>query len=504
MLPTPENYQDWRQWAQAVNRVLSQSGFDPLLPQALGQGVPGGGGSGGGGGGDATSVSYPAGYKPLWLSSADANIYLGNTALSPPTAPDKFQIDNLNLLNAVINTAKLADDAVTAAKILNATIGTAEIANAAIVSALIGDLQVIQAKIADLAVNNAKIANAAIDSAKIANLAVGAAQIALLAVGNAQIANAAIDSAKIQDASIATADIGLAQITQALIANLAVGSAQIIDANILTAKIADAAIIAAKILDGTITTAKIGDAQITNAKIADATISSAKIASLVVDKIAGGTLGVDIDVGAGMLNFSIGGNKLMIGRGFGTSNQFFLWFGPDSYTKATATEAAAIVYFKTNGDAYFGGSLSAGVLKNGATSTTLSQTATVETGTFSSNGDPRVYTASIYYTETATVLSSGSFANNPQVTLNIEKWNGSSWVLLASQTVVGTKTPGTLAFGENATYTISGSFQFTDTSGGLSVLNLRTRLSGWNDGNFSGSVGSGTQEQRTTILSTEE
>ena len=33
-----------------------------------------------------------------------------------------------------------------------------------------------------------------------------------------------------------------------------------------------------------------------------------------------------------MQRFSVGGNALYIGRGFGTSSQFFLWFGPNSYS----------------------------------------------------------------------------------------------------------------------------------------------------------------------------
>lgn len=450
-LPAPENYSTWQDWARAVNRVMQDSGFDPLLPQVVGGGVPGGGG------GVATSVNMPAGFKPIWLSDADAALYLGNSDFDPPTAPDLFQIDNANLLDAVISTnkvqtaaidagkildgavgtlklaasavtnakvavgaintanivdaaivsakigtaavltaniqdaaiinAKILDGTILTAKISDAAISTAKIANAAVVSALIGDAQIITAKIADLAVNDLKVANAAITSAKIANLAVGAAAIQNLAVGNAQIANLAVDNAKIANATILTAKIALAQITQALIANLAVGTAQIIDASVLSAKIADATILAAKIADATIT----------NAKIADATIASAKIANLVVDKLLSGTLDATIDVGTGILKFTIGGNSLYIGRGFGTSNQFFLWFGPTVATTA-CTELNGTIWFKTNGDAYFGGSLSAGTLTTSASSSSTSSSVVVETAVFGSNGGTINVTLSLTYT----------------------------------------------------------------------------------------------------------
>lgn len=199
-LPNPEDYGSWQEFAKVLVQSLSDGNDDatvvdynanaqsPVLPEQM--------------------PEYPDGFRPIWLSTTEANLYMGNHSFDPPVAPDLFQVDTLNIALAAIETANLGDDAVSTAKIQNAAIHTAKIANAAIVSALIGDLQVVEAKIADLAVNSAKIANAAITSAKIANLAVGAANIQIGVITNAHIANATILTANIGDAQVTNAKIG--------------------------------------------------------------------------------------------------------------------------------------------------------------------------------------------------------------------------------------------------------------------------------------------------------
>lgn len=494
-LPSPDDYADWREYARALSGALAQAGFDPFLPQAVGAGIiapPSGGGGG------STGGYPPSGFTPVWLDDTTAELYLGNPAFSPPTAPDLFQIDNLNIVDAAISTNKVQDLAIAFSKLgdasvqgqkladagidlslkaVDATLVTAKIADAAIVTVKIGDAQVMAAKIADLQVNNAKLANLAVTSGKIANLAVGTAAIQDAAITKLKVGAAAIGTAQIEDAAVTTIKIGLAQITAALIANLAVG----------TAAIADAAII--------------------NAKIADATIASAKIASLIVDKLSSGTLDATIDVGTGMFKFSIGSNALYIGRGFGTTSQFFLWFGPNSYSPATAVEAAAIVYLKTNGDAYFGGSLNAGAFKNAARTTSTTGTGlTVETGTFGSNGNPRLYVASISSQLSLLVDTAGSFSGSPSAQIAIDKYSGGVWTQLATVTLAGTYPlgPGPFVNGDNALAEVSGSVTFTDNSGGLSVENLRARIISRGYGTFSGSAVSQTITQQLTIVSTED
>lgn len=493
-LPSPYDYSDWREYADALISALG-SGFAEV--GAAGTSITSGTTSGG-------DIAPPPGYFPVFWDTANNGLFLASSFTIPPPVFSPFQIDTQSLALASVDLNILADSAVTSAKLADLAVITAKVADATILSAKIGDLQVIAAKIADLSVNTAKIVDASIITAKIGDLQVTAAKIGLAQIGTAQIANAAITnalmanasigSAQIIDASILTADIGLAQIATALIQNGAIVNALIGSAAIGTANIQSAAI----------TTALIGLAQITTALIADASITSAKITDLVVDKITAGTLDATIDVGTGILRFTIGGFRLSIGRGFGTTSQFIMWFGP-SMAESAMTEGTGVFFIKTNGDAYFGGTLSAGLLKNGAVSTSISHTAAIETGTFGSNGNPRNYIASIDYHWEGIAGTSGSFTTTPSYVLYIEKWNGSAWVTLTSGTVNGTVNPDSEIAGELTFFDIEGSITFTDSSGGLTVQNLRARVDTYTFPTWSGGGGfsSVVETQRLAILSTE-
>jgi hypothetical protein len=161
--------------------------------------------------------------------------------------------------------------------------------------------------------------------------------------------------------------IGGAAIGRALIANAAIGTAQIDNA--------------------AITTALIQDAAINNAKIGDAQITSAKVAELTVGKLSSGLLDAIINVAGGRFVFTVGGSQLIIGNGFGNTNQFFLWYGPAQASVTTCSEANGTVYLRTDGSAYFGGTLSAGVISNSGR-TTLASATQFPLGPFASAGGP--------------------------------------------------------------------------------------------------------------------
>jgi hypothetical protein len=434
-LPNPDDYQSWQDYARALTSALGSGSEDIVAgsnANALPPSIPG-------------FNIPPTGFVPLWLSQSDAELYLGNPAFDPPDASDLFMIDTTNLALASITLAQMAPNSVDTANINLAAIQTALIADAAIISALIGDAQIVSAHISAAQINTGHIADAQITSAKIANLAVGAAHIQSAAIGTAHIQDAAIVNAKIGnviqssdwddgtkegwkidktgtiqgrkliiydedgvaifeaggtitlervvDAGTLAAldDITLAYVTDAgdLAALDEVTALDLISgifsaANIST-YIQSAAIGTALIANGAIVSALIASAQILNAHIVDGTIESAKISDLVVDKISSGQLDAEIEVGAGIFSFSVGTSALYLGNGFGTSDQFFLWYGPNSVDLVDADETNAVVYLKTNGDAYFGGTLNSGTITN-AGQTTLGSATYFVLGPFSSAG----------------------------------------------------------------------------------------------------------------------
>lgn len=240
-------------------------------------------------------------------------------------------------------------------------------------------------------------------------------------------------------------------------------------------------------------------------------IKDAAIERLTIGKLTTGTLNADMQMGTGRIIYDNGTVMLVNGVGFGSTNQFIEWFGPRQTTGglidlSKCTEALATSYKKTNGDTYFGGSLSAGVLKNAAQSTQVSSSASVETGQFGSNGGARVVTYSLNYTNGGT-SNTNAGAGPTGVTVTLQRSvNGGSWTTLASFNATGAKTAEWDA--ELGYYAIDvtcgGSATFTDNSGGLGPINYRAVLSNpsgsWPWINQGGSPGS----QSLTVISVEE
>lgn len=189
----------------------------------------------------------------------------------------------------------------------------------------------------------------------------------------------------------------------------------------------------------------------------------------------------------------------VIGQPFGTSNQFLAWSGP-SRALNLCDEASATFYRKTNGDSYFGGSLSAGVIRNAARTTDIGAGASITIGPFGTNGNPILVVTSYSalsqdvatYPATAqglaewnaavsawgatpgtTVSASKAISCNVAVRVDRTVGNGSpaSWATLTitggTETLTGqAPTPGDQEGSLTYLRTVSGSITSTDNAGG--------------------------------------
>lgn len=132
-------------------------------------------------------------------------------------------------------------------------------------------------------------------------------------------------------------------------------------------------------------------------------IKSAAIQNLQVDKLISGTASAswtqngDITVGTGKVIFNNGSVMKIQGLGFGSSNQFLEWYGP-TMSLSSCNESNGYMWFKLNGDSYFGGALRAGTLTTSIQNPAVSATAEVETPVFGSNGGTITVTMSFSYT----------------------------------------------------------------------------------------------------------
>lgn len=262
-------------------------------------------------------------------------------------------------------------------------------------------------------------------------------------------------------------------------------------------------------------------------------IKNAAIDNLDVGKLADGALSANItqngnwNVGTGKIIWDNGTFMKVSGVGFGTANQFIEWFGPKKDINL-CDEASAIQFLKTNGDAYFGGTLSAGVLKNSAQSTSHVSNASIEIGPFGSNGNPIQVVLSyaiesrnsVFYPATTqgqtnwnnavaswgatasgdTVSASKSISAN--VVVGLQR-NGVSWGTLTitsgSESIGGTRPtggdPGQLVY----VRTFSGSFTKTDSVGGTADRTFTATITTRDAGVVNGAI----QFQNLSLISTE-
>ena len=116
-----------------------------------------------------------------------------------------------------------------------------------------------------------------------------------------------------------------------------------------------------------------------------------------------------INVSTAKLIFNNGAVMKVLGTGFGVGNEFIDWFGP-SMPFSQCSRTNGTVWQTVSGDAYFGGSLSAGALTNGGQTSSIGPDAIADTGGFGSNGGKITVVMSWSYTWTWTVRYPGTTA----------------------------------------------------------------------------------------------
>jgi hypothetical protein len=196
------------------------------------------------------------------------------------------------------------------------------------------------------------------------------------------------------------------------------------------------------------------------------------------------TSSTQLDLNNNRLLFNNGSVMLVAGVGFGSAGQFIMWFGPTQANYAACTEANATFYLKTNGAAYFGGTLSAGLLRTSVTTTALAPGANVSTGTIGSNGGTRTVVVSYTWEGRDAITGACPAPTYPSATITIRR----------GTTVIGTLNigPGTWSCNPGAGPSepgniksgMGGSTTLSDTTGGTSAsysATISSRTTGASD-----------------------
>ena len=233
----------------------------------------------------------------------------------------------------------------------------------------------------------------------------------------------------------------------------------------------------------------------------DGTRSSFSILATVFRVISTLT-GMGMEWQDGYLRIWKGAAQLIIGHTFGAGDLVF-WYGPN-VGAAACTKANGTIWFDTAGSAYFGGTLSAGVLKNAARSTAISASAFVEVGPFSTNGGQKVVNWGMSYVNGGLQPTNpGSGSTSGTLVLERSLNGGTSWTTVSSLPITGNRT-STNEGGGNYRVDIeaSASGTFTDNNASTSNFMYRVRITGASGfpANISGNLG----EQSTYVISVEQ
>ncbi len=224
-----------------------------------------------------------------------------------------------------------------------------------------------------------------------------------------------------------------------------------------------------------------------------------------VFRVISSTTGLGMEWLDGYLRMWKGSAQLIIGHTFGANQDMIFYYGPN-VGAANASKSNASVWFDTTGNAYFGGSLSAGTRKNAAQSTQQSATASVETGNFGTGGNAKVVVVSFGAggTTTQTGNTSGSTLNMSANVVLERSYAGGAWTQIGSFTASGEYTK-TFISGDNITEhraSCGGSITVTDNQAGAGTFNYRARIT--SSSNIPVTLPNGAYQQSLSVISTEQ
>ena len=213
-------------------------------------------------------------------------------------------------------------------------------------------------------------------------------------------------------------------------------------------------------------------------------------------------INTDLKMGTGRVWFDTGAVMWAMGLGFGKNRDLISWFGP-SMPIDQCTRANALEWKGTDLKQYFGGALSAGVIRNAVQTTLTTSGASVSTGPVSSNGRKRTVIVSYSYTydgeqDGAQAASSGGssaqvklYRNGVEIaTLNA----GGGW----QRTAKTNQGPATYS------EAIDGSLTIDDNSGGTSPEYRATLIVRSLGPGLSGTPTQDAIAQSISIIQTEE
>lgn len=208
--------------------------------------------------------------------------------------------------------------------------------------------------------------------------------------------------------------------------------------------------------------------------INDGTRSVFSIMATVFRIISSGSTGLEWQ--NGYLRAYSGAIQLILGINFGASSNLCFWYGPN-VGAAGCTKTNGTIWFDNTGDAYFGGSLSAGTFKNAVRTSSTAGNAEIINGPFATNGNPKnvVVSYSFVKRDTANTGTWGAPTGTTSATIAIyRKVGGAAESLVTNFNVTGTVERTNEMGGPSLlSCYMDGSYTFTDNTSGTGDFTYR-------------------------------
>ncbi|GAP66835.1 hypothetical protein MBSD_n2150 [Mizugakiibacter sediminis] len=194
-----------------------------------------------------------------------------------------------------------------------------------------------------------------------------------------------------------------------------------------------------------------------------------------------GTDGLTWDGAGGTQIARYGAYMKVTGSGFGTTADLIEWYGP-AMAVGSCSRSNAVYYLASNGDAYFGGALLVGTIKNAVQTTDTSATASVTLGPFATNGGTKQITASYSFNNSTSVTGNQTATYNNKsfaATINVYRSVNGGAETLVQTLNAATTSSATYSAADDKTLIVchmNTSATFNDTTAATSNLQFRIAI----------------------------
>jgi hypothetical protein len=219
-------------------------------------------------------------------------------------------VNTVNIVNGAVDSGKLAANAVNTVNIVAGSVDSSKLALASVDSGKLAANSVNTVNIVNGAIDSSKLALGSVDSGKLANNSVNTVNIVAGSVDTNKLAAGSVDTNKLAADAVTTVKILDGAVTAAKLGALSLDSTKLATDAVTTIKILDGAVTLTKLATGSVDSSKIVAFSITSGQLAANSVNSVQIAG---NAVTPAQLAPNSVTAVAILNGTIDSSKLASG-----------------------------------------------------------------------------------------------------------------------------------------------------------------------------------------------